>query len=469
VRSLALTNTLSLDLAAQAEAPLSSTVSVTPGDSIKIDVSTPAEVDSPAASPVWTYSPAWTPTWPIWSPTNPSSPVVLTRFGEDSTEAPAVAPIEDPISVVPVVTTDVPVIPQVVTNAPATYAPATSAPIVHSNFHFPGKMVHHDEVWVAPGTVAPLTADPIIDVDTLDTRGGELIDAAEELHASLVEEVTPEGSFVSKLQIETDTLVINFGGPGLDLTAVEAIMYEKLVTLLTIFYAAEIGPIFESFDLSLNFSEEIINEATGEVIVTDTSEATTVVIGSVEVGTIINLATASSINLLGIDEAYATNILRSFFDGEYLQKLLNELDGVNMGLSFMELETSDSYVEAIATHNVGETSTETASTALIAGALAGVLVFVTGAALATRRWKSNDDDDLSQLFEEEDQLYPLSNQQDGAASTIGFPTAEDIEEEDSMGSDSFLDWAQPDRPRSSRITSGRIRDDMDGDLFPVDL
>jgi hypothetical protein len=264
-------------------------------------------------------------------------------------------------------------------------------------------------------------------------------------------------------------LVIKFGGPGLDLSAVETIMYEKMVTLLTKFYTAQIGPIFESFDLSLNFSEEIINEATGEVNVADTSEATTVVIGSVEVGTTVNLSTDNSISLLGFDETYATNILRSFFDDEYLQELLNELDGVNMGLSFMELETSDSYVEAIATHNVGETSTETASTALIAGALAGLLVFVSGAALATRRWKSNDDDDLSQFFQEEDQLHPLSSKQDGAASKIGFPTAEDIEEEDSMGSDTFLDWAQPDRPRSSRLMSRSIRDALDGDLFPVDL
>jgi len=481
-----------------------------PTDAIaRFDVEPIDSVADSQGAPAWTYAPAWSPSWPFWSPTSTDAPVVPGRFAPVSapatapvtatpvttapvttapvttapvTTAPVItapvitAPVTAPVTAAPVVSsTNAPVSSQnldgamtrltkaPVTYAPATAAPATPSPVVQYAFHFPDDMVHHTE---APVTAALVTAAPItavlVDPPTSANTGGVL-------HPAVVEEVEADGTLLYKLQLETDTLVVQFGGPDLDISALQAIMYEKMDTLLEQHYITHIGTIFDSFDLSLNFSEEIINDATEDENVTTTDgEATTAVIGSVEVATTINLLTKNRNLLMAFDETFVTNILRSFFDSEYLQELLNELDNQMLELSFLELETSDGTItEAIATHNVGESNTSAGSTALIAGALAGVMVFVTGAALFARRGTSNDDAD-SHGFDsdgDDDQLHPLSGEK---AASIGFPSAEDIDDEDSMGSDSFLDWARPDTGSPSRIPSGSIRDE-DGDLFPVNL
>lgn len=450
-------------------------------------------------------------------------------------DAPAAAPIMvAPVVSAPVTDTSAPISPTVamsrLTKAPVTYspvttAPATAAPVASNAFHFPDDMIHHTGPPVAslapiesvapittppvttaapvtippvatnapvtvppvatnaPVTIAPVTTIPIttaapvtaapVDPDTLDTTGATELSDASKLHSAVVEETAADGTPVYKLQIETGSLVVLFGGPDLDLSSIQAIMYEKLDTLLGIYYIDEIGTKLDNFDLNLNFGEEIIDDATGEENVTSPEGGTTAVIGSVEVGTTINLKTSNSIELMDFDETSATDILRSFFESTFLQQLLNELDSLGLGLSFMELKTTEmTFAEAIATHNVGGSNEAAGSTFMIAGALAGVMVFVTGAALLTRRWNSNDDDSIHQFDGEEgDQLHPLSGSRnsDSKAESIGFPSMEDIEheEEDSMGSDTFLDWARPERSKS-RIRSGTVRDE-DGDLFPIDL
>jgi hypothetical protein len=258
---------------------------------------------------------------------------------------------------------------------------------------------------------ATTTASPVA---TLNTHGITIIDP-KETHS-------PSKSTID-LVIESSTLLIEIGGLALDISAVEVKMDNILEDRLTAYVQKEIGGMVESVSVNLNFLEDSAHQ-NGE------GETT----GDVEIDVKIHLKTNDTSLLEGLDDAYATHILESFFVGDSLEDLLDALNITGTTLSFIRLRAKS-----------------VDPTVPLASAFGGVLAFVVCAGIMIRRSRTRktvtDSLEIDADESEEDQFHPLARIPVPVQPLSTFRSTsnpfDDVfsdEDEDSLGSDRYLNW-----------------------------
>lgn len=262
-----------------------------------------------------------------------------------------------------------------------------------------------------PVISATITASPVA---TLNTHGITISDP-KELHSPLQSMID--------LDIDSSKLLIEIGGVGLDISVVEVTMDNVLEDHLTSYFKEEIGSMVESVSVTLDFLEDSVGQnGKGETT------------GDVEIDAKIHLKTNDTSLLVGLDEAYVTHILESFFVGDSLQGLLGAINRTGTTLSFIRLQ-----------------SKSTPPTVPLALAFGGVLAFVIGVGVVIRRSRSRktatDSLELEADESEEDQFHPLARVHVPVqplstfrSTTNPFDDYFSDDDEDSLGSDRYLNW-----------------------------
>lgn len=234
------------------------------------------------------------------------------------------------------------------------------------------------------------------------------------------------------LDIDSYRLLLEIGGVGLDISTVEVNMDNVLEDRLTAHFKAIMGSVIESVAVTLNFLEDSVHQS-GE------GETT----GEVEIETKMHLHANNPSSLVGLDEAYATKVLEDYFVGDSLQGLLDAMKQTGTELSFIRLQSNST--------NDSDAFTASTVPVSLAAAFGGVLVLVVGFGIMTGRSRSLKNDSESQGIDatesEEDQFHPLAPVHPPVQSLSNFRSAtnpfDDVysdDDEDSLGSDRYLNW-----------------------------
>lgn len=441
--------------------------------------------DGEADAPVWTPS-DWSPASPFWNPAwNPAA-----WPGAAPVAAPSPVPAAGRADTVP-------------TGGVITFPVAPAAP--------PFAPVGEVPASVEPESTAPMSASPempapVVEVVTDNDEGDTRVDSAgveidpsmapvgntetQALHPNIVTDETPNGLEYT-LELETGTIMLEFGGYGLQLSEIEASMYGRMQNLLEGHFKSAFGPsLFDKFDLNLNFMEDIpTGEADGFSRHLDGEDevATT---AFVDVKCTVFLKTDHESMLYGVDETFATNLLSTFFAGESLQAFLDDLDDGGFQIQFIRLRTTDqNFADAIATRDFSVDEATGSVTPMILGSLSGVLLLVTATSFLVRRRHGVDDDDSQNLAAgegDEDQLNPFaptgSSRDDDSAitktksfrekkdkSNNPFDSDDDIYsyEDDELGS--FMDWSPPGDGQRTITGESSLMGGGESGLYAVDL
>jgi hypothetical protein len=287
-----------------------------------------------------------------------------------------------------------------------------------------------------------------------------------------IETVNTGSGDVFQLTVATHKLLLEFGGPGInDLTTIQVTMYEKMKQHLHSYFPTEIGPIFSSFDLIMDFSTE---PPTGFTLSPHVNAS-----GYMQIEAVIDLETNSSDMLVGFNEDFATRIFRTFFDGPNFQAFLDDLDNSGMNLEFLRL-VDDANEDSLVTHGITNfeesTVTFTSSSSKIAATLGIAMIFAVGAATWVRRFRRKHDDasvsssqnlkawkELEEIFDDQakfERASPLTGvsvyqrnkpampswyekDEDSNRNSLSFrPHRQEYEDDESIesGADSFLNW-----------------------------
>lgn len=308
----------------------------------------------------------------------------------------------------------------------------------------------------------------------LNTHGASLTDPRNDSHVDTTETLTN----TTVINLESDKLLLEYGGVGLITSVVEASMYNIMNDQLTTHFRTQIGSILNSFALDLNFLPDAPLSARGGGSQPPRNTEST---GVVEVQTAVRLVTNNTIMITGMDETFVTLVLMTYFEGDSLDNILDALNRTGMMFSFLRLKSNSSIlVEGNLSYTTKDLAPVT-STLTMAAALSGVIVLVLGVgALARRRRSTRDDTDL-QEFEvdesEEDHFHPLAPAHYPSQSTPSFRATNPFEDscsddDDSLGSERYLDW-----PVEKEVSSRRRQpslhdisvDDDEGEFFGINL
>ena len=254
----------------------------------------------------------------------------------------------------------------------------------------------------------------------LVTHGIKIVDLKELHSASALD-----------LDIHSYRLLLEIGGVGLEISTVEANMDNALEDGLAVYFKTIIGSVVESVSVSLNFLEDSIQSRDGETT------------GDVEIETKIHLHTTNSSLLVGLDEGYATQVLENYFVGDSVQGLLDAMERTGTTLSFIRLQSNST--------NDSDTFTASASTLSLAAAFGGVLAFAAGFGFMRRKFSSTKKnpalEDIDETESEEDQFHPLApvhapvqRLSNFRSSTNPYDDVYSDDDEDSLGSDRYLNW-----------------------------
>jgi hypothetical protein len=316
-------------------------------------------------------------------------------------------------------------------------------------------------------------------VSTLNTHGASLTDPR---NVSPVE-TTKTRTNVTVINLETDKILLEYGGVGLVTSVVEASMYNIMNDQLTKHFQKEIGSILDSVTLHLNFLSEASMSAQGGGS-RHLGNADTESTGVVEVQTVVELATNKTIMLTGINESFVTLVLITYFEGDTLHHLLDALNHTGMIFSFLRLKSNSTIVVEGNLSYITKDLAPVTSTLTMAAALSGVIALVLGAgALARRRRSTKDDIDLHELEadeSEEGHFHPLAPAHYPSQSTPTFRSTNPFEDscsddDDSLGSERYLDW-----PIEKDVSSRRRRTSLqdisvdndegdEGEFFGINL